>query len=124
MDLDARRQQPAPRGDLPRRRRQGAAHPAVRRRRQRKPRGPLEDLAAYEDKTGGRVLAIPHNGNISGGQMFALVDFAGNALTRKYAEARARWEPVMEATQQKATANRTSSSPPATISPATRPGTR
>jgi hypothetical protein len=58
-------------------------------------------LAAYEEKTGGRVLAIPHNGNVSGGRMFALADFAGNPLTRKYAEARARWEPVVEVTQQK-----------------------
>ncbi|MGH9812888.1 MAG: DUF3604 domain-containing protein, partial [Candidatus Acidiferrales bacterium] len=58
-------------------------------------------LAAYEEKTGGRVLAIPHNGNVSGGRMFALVDFMGNPLTRKYAEARARWEPLLEATQQK-----------------------
>jgi hypothetical protein len=47
-------------------------------------------LAAYEEKTGGQVLAIPHNGNVSGGRMFALADFAGNPLTRKYAEARAR----------------------------------
>jgi uncharacterized protein DUF3604 len=58
-------------------------------------------LAAYEDKTGGRVLAIPHNGNLSGGRMFALVDFMGNPLTRKYAEERTRWEPLVEATQQK-----------------------
>ncbi len=58
-------------------------------------------LAAYEDKTGGRVLAIPHNGNVSGGRMFALVDFVGNPLTRQYAEARARWEPLFEVTQQK-----------------------
>ena len=60
-----------------------------------------EVLAAYEDRTGGRVLAIPHNGNVSGGRMFALVDFMGNPLTRKYAETRARWEPLIEATQQK-----------------------
>lgn len=58
-------------------------------------------LAAYEEKTGGRVLAIPHNGNVSGGRMFALVDFMGNPLTRKYADTRARWEPLVEATQQK-----------------------
>ena len=58
-------------------------------------------LAAYEQKTGGRALAIPHNGNLSGGRMFALADFMGNPLTRKYAEARARWEPLVEATQQK-----------------------
>jgi len=58
-------------------------------------------LAGYEQKTGGRALAIPHNGNVSGGRMFALVDFMGNPLTRRYAEARARWEPLFEVTQQK-----------------------
>jgi hypothetical protein len=58
-------------------------------------------LSAYEQETGGRVLAIPHNGNVSGGRMFALVDFVGNPLTRKYAEERARWEPLVEVTQQK-----------------------
>ena len=30
-----------------------------------------EYLAAYEEKTGGSVLAIAHNGNVSNGQMFA-----------------------------------------------------
>ncbi|MCI0430535.1 MAG: DUF3604 domain-containing protein [Rhodospirillales bacterium] len=58
-------------------------------------------LSAYEEKTGGRVLAIPHNGNMSGGRMFALADFADNPITRAYAEARARWEPLFEVTQQK-----------------------
>lgn len=58
-------------------------------------------LAKYEENTGGQVLAIPHNGNVSGGLMFALVDFMGNPLTRKYAEERARWEPLVEVTQQK-----------------------
>ena len=28
----------------------------------------------YEDKTGGSVMAIPHNGNLSSGMMFALQD--------------------------------------------------
>jgi len=58
-------------------------------------------LEKYEEKTGGSVLAIPHNGNISGGQMFALVDFVGNPLTRDYAEKRMRWEPLYEVTQYK-----------------------
>jgi Protein of unknown function (DUF3604) len=58
-------------------------------------------LDSYQDKTGGSVLAIPHNGNLSNGRMFALVDFDGRGLTRQYAETRARLEPVYEVTQIK-----------------------
>jgi hypothetical protein len=58
-------------------------------------------LDSYQDKTGGQVLAIPHNGNLSNGRMFALVDFDGHQLTREYAETRARLEPVYEVTQIK-----------------------
>jgi hypothetical protein len=58
-------------------------------------------MQTYEDKTGGKLLAIPHNGNLSNGKMFALVDFVGNPLTREYAETRSRWEPVAEVTQIK-----------------------
>ena len=58
-------------------------------------------LANYEKKTKGKVLAIPHNGNISGGSMFSLQDFSGNSLTRDYAEKRMRWEPIYEVTQMK-----------------------
>lgn len=58
-------------------------------------------MQAYEDKTGGQVLAIPHNGNLSNGRMFALSTFLGDPLTRDYAQARARWEPVYEVTQIK-----------------------
>ena len=58
-------------------------------------------MAAYEKETGGRLLAIPHNGNVSGGLMFADVDFTGKPLTKEYAADRSRWEPLMEATQQK-----------------------
>ncbi|KAA1174489.1 DUF3604 domain-containing protein [Marinobacter salinexigens] len=58
-------------------------------------------LQDYEQKTDGRVLAIPHNGNVSNGLMFALTDRDGNPLTREYAETRSRWEPVMEVTQIK-----------------------
>ena len=58
-------------------------------------------LEAYEQKTGGSVLAIPHNGNLSNGRMFEIVDFAGNPLTRRYAETRSRWEPLVEVTQMK-----------------------
>ncbi len=58
-------------------------------------------MAAYEAKTGGRVLAIPHNGNLSNGLMFDDVTFTKQKLTRDYAERRMRWEPVYEVTQMK-----------------------
>jgi hypothetical protein len=58
-------------------------------------------LDAYEAKTGGSVLAIPHNGNLSNGRMFEIVDFAGRPITREYAETRANREPVVEVTQIK-----------------------
>jgi hypothetical protein len=59
-------------------------------------------LTEYERKTGGRVLAIAHNGNMSNGRMFTLKDtFTGAAYDRAYAEERMRWEPLYEATQIK-----------------------
>ncbi len=58
-------------------------------------------MANYESKTGGQVLAIPHNGNLSNGRMFEAVDFAGKPLTRDYAERRARWEVLQETMQTK-----------------------
>ena len=58
-------------------------------------------LQAYEDKTGGRVLAIPHNGNWSSGRMFEMTKYDGSAMDRAYAETRMRWEPVYETTQIK-----------------------
>ncbi len=58
-------------------------------------------LAAYETKTGGRALAIPHNGNVSNGLMFTDKTFEGEPLTRAYAEARMRWEPIIEVSQIK-----------------------
>jgi len=58
-------------------------------------------LADYQQKTGGQVLAMPHNSNLSGGLMFSDKTFSGKPLDRAYAEARAKWEPVAEITQQK-----------------------
>ena len=58
-------------------------------------------MQTWEEKTGGKVLAIPHNGNISNGRMFALTDLFGNPMTRAYAETRSRWEPLYEASQIK-----------------------
>jgi len=59
-------------------------------------------LQVFEDKTGGEVLAIAHNGNLSNGLMFPLINPVDNKpLTRDYVETRARWEPLYEVTQIK-----------------------
>jgi len=60
-----------------------------------------EALARYEAKTGGRVLAIPHNGNLSNGIMWDLETLAGEPFTVDYARRRMRFEPVVEVTQIK-----------------------
>ncbi len=60
-----------------------------------------EYLAEYEAKTGGRILAIPHNGNWSNGTMFRETYFDGSPIDRAYAETRIRWEPIYEVTQIK-----------------------
>lgn len=60
-------------------------------------------LQNYEDVTGGDVLAIPHNGNLSNGMMFAMQDdFANGApFDTDYAQARQKWERLYEASQIK-----------------------
>ena len=58
-------------------------------------------LDDYTQKTGGDVLAIPHNGNRSRGAMFALEDAKGNLFSTQYANTRSRWEPLYEVTQIK-----------------------
>jgi hypothetical protein len=61
-------------------------------------------MAGYEQKTGGRVFAIPHNGNLSNGLMFDDVTLTSKRpLDRDYAARRARWEPLYEVTQMKGT---------------------
>ena len=59
-------------------------------------------MAAYEKKTDGRLLAIPHNGNLSNGLMFDDVTLTTKKpLDRDYAERRMRWKPILETTQMK-----------------------
>ena len=61
-----------------------------------------EWMARYEKKTGGKVLALAHNGNVSNGLMFPEVNpVTGKPLTKDYAKTRARWEPIYEVTQIK-----------------------
>ena len=58
-------------------------------------------MDTYAKKTGGQVLAIPHNGNLSNGIMYTAETFDGKPMDRAYAEARANHEPLLEATQIK-----------------------
>jgi hypothetical protein len=60
-----------------------------------------EWMAAYERKTGGQLIAIPHNANLSNGRMFELMDFDGHPLSKEYAEKRARYEVLQEIIQTK-----------------------
>lgn len=66
------------------------------------PRGLWEWMQAYETKTGGDVLAIAHNGNLSNGLMFPMIEpVDGKPIDLAYAQTRARWEPLFEVTQIK-----------------------
>jgi hypothetical protein len=59
-------------------------------------------MAAYEEKTGGELLTIAHNGNLSNGRMFPIIEpGTGKKIDREYAETRAKWERLYEATQIK-----------------------
>jgi hypothetical protein len=59
-------------------------------------------MADYEKNTGGRLLAIAHNGNLSNGLLFDDVTLTTRRpLDRGYAERRSRWEPLYEVTQMK-----------------------
>ncbi len=58
-------------------------------------------LADFEMQTGGEVLAIPHNGNLSNGRMFSVETFDGKPYTKELATLRARFEKIIEVTQIK-----------------------
>jgi len=66
-----------------------------------RPRELWSYLSNYEKTTGGEVLAIPHNSNVSAGLMFAPKDSDGQAMTIEYVKQRKRWEPLLEVTQFK-----------------------
>jgi hypothetical protein len=66
------------------------------------PRDLWKWLQNYEDKTGGRILAIAHNGNLSNGIMFPYIEsFTDKKVDLDYVQTRAKWEPLYEATQIK-----------------------
>ncbi|MBP6362255.1 MAG: DUF3604 domain-containing protein [Novosphingobium sp.] len=65
------------------------------------PDGLWDYMEAYEKKTGGKALAIPHNSNLSNGMMFQLTDPSGGPMSADYARRRAAREPLVEITQIK-----------------------
>ena len=66
------------------------------------PRDLWKWMRAYEEKTAGQLFAIAHNGNLSNGIMFPIVEsFTGKPVDLEYARTRARWEPLYEVTQIK-----------------------
>jgi hypothetical protein len=58
-------------------------------------------MDAYEKSTGGKVLAIPHNSNVSNGMMFMFTEPNGGPMSADYARRRLAHEPVVEVTQIK-----------------------
>jgi len=64
------------------------------------PRELWSTLEAQRD-AGMDNLAIPHNGNVSGGLMYARTDYDGGAFDAAYAERRNRNEPISEILQVK-----------------------
>lgn len=65
-----------------------------------------EDLWRWMDtlrEDGVEAMAIPHNSNGSNGEMFKVVDWAGDPIDEAYAVQRIRNEPLVEITQIKGT---------------------
>jgi len=61
-----------------------------------------EYLDNFETRTGGSVLALAHNGNLSNGIMFPVdKQYTGRKIDANYVEKRARWERMYEITQIK-----------------------
>lgn len=66
------------------------------------PRDLWKWMQAYEDKTGGQIFALAHNGNTSNGWMFPLdKTLTAGAIDKAYIRQRAKWEPMYEVTQIK-----------------------
>ena len=89
------------------------------------PRDLWKWMANYEDKTGGRLLAIPHNGNLSNGRMFPLVEpGTGRPIDREYAETVRNGNVFTKRHKSKETAKPTLFFRPMTSLPISSAGTR
>ena len=80
VDVEHGRQQPPPQRHLPRRRdkaRQVEPYTTMKPLGSDDPTDLWKWMTAYEEKTGGDVLAIAHNGNLSNGRMFPIVEAFG-----------------------------------------------
>ena len=59
-------------------------------------------MTQYEAQTGGEVLALAHNGNVSNGLMFPVdAQYTGRKIDELYVKERSKWEPLYEITQIK-----------------------
>ena len=58
-------------------------------------------LNRYEQLTGGKVMSLTHNSNLSNGREFAVTDGAGEPFSPAHMRMRIRWEPLLEVTQIK-----------------------
>ena len=58
-------------------------------------------LEAYREMTGSDVISIPHNSNVSRGNMFMTVTYEGKPILPDYARIRSSIEPIIEVTQIK-----------------------
>ena len=66
------------------------------------------DLSRKDARASGiDVIAIPHNGNVSGGLMYDWNDSSGRPIDEQYAQRRALNEPLTEITQNKGTSDTT-----------------
>ena len=89
------------------------------------PRDLWKWMAAYEEKTGGNVLAIAHNGNLSNGRMFPIIEsFTGKKIDRHMPKRARNGNVCMKLRRSKATARRILFSRPTTSLPTSSAGTR
>ena len=58
-------------------------------------------LEEYQDAAGSAVMSIPHNSNLSRGQMFSPLTFKNKPISTAYARTRTALEPLLEVTQIK-----------------------